>query len=451
MSVFSSIPKLSPLKTGLVLAITIGAFDDMAIATILPLIATELGGEQYYGAAFSSFVLASLFATVWAGKQCDVRGPRRPFILGLVLFAVGFLLAAIAPSMPIFVLARTVQGLGNGIIMALVFAVINLAYDKDQRPAALALISAAWVIPSLIAPTGAGIIAEYAHWRWVFPGLIPFLFLTAWLTLPVLKRYDVSDPTLGTTNTLVPAFRLSAGVALVLAMISQQDLSPLIVLGGVIFGVVISFKPFEMFMPAKIWSLGTGLAAAMGLRFSLNFVFFGCEVLLPYMLIQKYGFTAIEAGVVLTSSAIAWALGSQFQARLSSRLSTQVFLYIGGGLMCLAIVGIVSLVLFSVSVYWVYLFWSLAGFGVGTCFTCISAYAMSHTPVGEEGLQASAAGVSSALGVGLATGLAGAILNYGSHNEIALETTLLVLWAMTFLVAGLFLLIVRTRVVSTIR
>lgn len=419
----------------------------MAITTVLPLIAAELDGEQYYGAAFSSFVLASLFATVWAGRQCDAIGPRRPFILGLVLFAIGFVLAATAPSMPVFVLARVVQGLGNGVIMALVFAVINLAYDKEQRPAALALVSAAWVLPSLIAPTGAGIIAEFAHWRWIFPSLLPVLMLTAWLTLPVLKHYDINDSNRSTENTLLPAFRLSAGIAIVLAMISQQTLPPTVIAIGVLAGIAISFRPFELFMPARIWTLGTGLATAMGLRFTLNFVFFGCEVLLPYMLIHKYGFSAIEAGVVLTSSAVAWALGSQFQARLSHRFAPSVFLFIGGGMMCLAVIGVSSLIVLDVPVHWVYLFWSLAGFGVGTCFTCISAYAMSHTPVGEEGMQASAAGVSSALGVGLATGIAGAILNYGSHHQIALESTLVVLWIMTLVVALMFLVIVARRVV----
>lgn len=438
---------MSPLKVGLVLIIAIGAFDDMAISTVLPLIVADLGGEQFYGAAFAAFVLASLFATIWAGRQCDVKGPRIPFLICILLFLVGFAMAALAPNMPIFVLARAVQGFGNGIAMAIVFAVINLAYNEQERPTALALVSAAWVVPSLIAPTGAGIIAELVHWRWIFPSLIPLLLITAWLTLPMLKVFDLSTSAKTTANTLWPAFRLSAGVALVLALISQEILPLPVIAIGVVFGMWICFGPFRLFMPPGIFSLGNGLATAMGLRFLLNFAFFGSEVLLPYMLINKYGYTAIEAGIVLTSAAVAWALGSQFQARYSQRLTPATFLLIGGSLLFFAVSGIASLVLLGVNIYWVYLFWSFAGFAVGTSFTCISAYAMAHTAKGDEGASASAAGVASSLGVGLATGIAGAILNFGNRNDASLETTLAVLWVMTLSACAIFLVVVAIRVI----
>ncbi len=442
---------MSSLKLGLVLIIAIGAFDDMAISTVLPLIVADLAGEQFYGAAFAAFVLASLFATIWAGRQCDVKGPRFPFLVCVVLFFLGFLMAALAPNMPVFVLARAVQGFGNGIAMAIVFAVINLAYSETERPAALAMVSAAWVVPSLVAPTGAGAIAELAHWRWIFPALIPLLLITTWLTLPILKTFDQQSSNKTTENTLWPAFKLSAGVALVLAMISQELLPAPVIVVGITIGLWASFKPFEMFMPGSIWSLGTGLATAMGLRFFLNFAFFGSEVLLPYMLINQYDYSAIEAGVVLTSAAVAWALGSQCQAKFSRQTSPATFLFTGGALLCIAVVGMTSLIVFELNIIWVYLFWSLAGFAVGTSFTCISAYAMAHTAAGDEGASASAAGIASALGVGLSTGIAGAVLNLGHRIDASIESILLVLWGMTLIACLVFLLVVALRVVPQVR
>ena len=74
---------------GLVLVITLVAFEALAVATVLPAIEEELGGLRIYGWAFSGFLLASLVGITWAGGECDARGVVRPFVVGLTLFGVG--------------------------------------------------------------------------------------------------------------------------------------------------------------------------------------------------------------------------------------------------------------------------------------------------------------------------------------------------------------------------
>ena len=106
------------LTVGLVLNVTFVAFEALAIATIMPLVADDLGGIELYGWVFSAFLLANLVGIVVAGEFADRFGPALPFGAGLALFAVGLLIGGLAPSMPVLVAARAVQGLGAGAIPA---------------------------------------------------------------------------------------------------------------------------------------------------------------------------------------------------------------------------------------------------------------------------------------------------------------------------------------------
>src|SRR3712207_9596341 len=94
------------LAVGLVLAITMNAFEVMAVVTAMPAVAADLGGGHPYGAAFSVYMLAHLVALVFAGEQADPHGPAPPPRLGIVPFAIGLPLPAPAPSSVPLVIGR---------------------------------------------------------------------------------------------------------------------------------------------------------------------------------------------------------------------------------------------------------------------------------------------------------------------------------------------------------
>ncbi|MEO9255553.1 MAG: MFS transporter, partial [Tepidiformaceae bacterium] len=176
------------LTIGLVLAVTLVAFEALAVATVLPAAEKDLGDIYLYGWAFSAFLLMSLIGITWAGEQSDRHGPARPFIAGLTLFAIGLTIAGTAPSMWILVLGRAVQGLGAGVIPAVAYVCIGRGYTDSQRARMLAILSTAWVIPSLAGPGIAGVVADYLNWRVVFLGLLPLLLVVAPLTVSALRR-----------------------------------------------------------------------------------------------------------------------------------------------------------------------------------------------------------------------------------------------------------------------
>src|SRR5829696_10286907 len=87
------------LTVGLVLTITLVAFESLAIATVMPVVSDDLGGLGLYGWVFSGFFLGNLLGIVLAGEAADRRGTRLPFLAGLVLFSIGLVIGGSAQSM----------------------------------------------------------------------------------------------------------------------------------------------------------------------------------------------------------------------------------------------------------------------------------------------------------------------------------------------------------------
>ena len=181
------------LTIGLAMTVAFTAFEALAVATVLPATVKEIAGLALYGWTFSGFMLANLVGIVAAGGAADARGPAFPFMVGVALFVAGLVIAGLAPTMPVLVAGRIVQGLGAGGISAVSYAAIAAGYDDAAKPRMLALLSSAWVVPGLIGPALAGLIADHFGWRLVFLGLAPPTVLAATIATPPLRRLPRGD------------------------------------------------------------------------------------------------------------------------------------------------------------------------------------------------------------------------------------------------------------------
>ena len=180
-------PKQRGLTVGLVLTVSFSAFEALAVATVLPTAVAEIGGLDLYGWVFSVFMLANLVGLVTAGRSADLHGPARAFGVGVALFVLGLVWAGLSPTMSSVVAARSLQGLGAGAIGAVAYVAIKRAYSPEARPKMLALMSTAWVVPGLVGPALAGVMADFLGWRWVFLGLAPLSLLAAGFAFAPLR------------------------------------------------------------------------------------------------------------------------------------------------------------------------------------------------------------------------------------------------------------------------
>jgi len=186
-------PERRPLTIGLVLAVTLVAFEALAIATVLPVVSRDLGDLRLYGWVFSAFMLSSLIGIVVAGTLADRVPLGRPMLAGLGLFAAGLVIGGTAPSMEVLVAGRAVQGLGAGVVPAVAYVAISRGYPDGCRPRMFAVLSTAWVIPGLIGPAIAALVAAAVGWRWVFLGLLPLVAVAGLLSVVALRAVPRPD------------------------------------------------------------------------------------------------------------------------------------------------------------------------------------------------------------------------------------------------------------------
>ncbi len=124
---------------------------------------------------------------VAAGNWADRRGPAAPLYASVALFAAGLLIAGTAVSMPMLVAGRLVQGLGGGAMTVALYVVIARVYPARLHAQVFAAFSAAWVIPSMIGPFAAGVVAELSSWHWVFLGVVGLVVPALAMILPAMR------------------------------------------------------------------------------------------------------------------------------------------------------------------------------------------------------------------------------------------------------------------------
>jgi MFS family permease len=402
------------MTIGLVLTVTLVAFEALAVATALPAAEDDLGDVYLYGWAFSAFLLMSLIGIAYAGDRSDLGGPAGPFIAGLALFAAGLVIGGLAISMPMLVAGRAVQGLGAGAIPAVSYVVIGRAYPEALRARMLALYATAWVVPGLVGPGIAGVVAEYATWRLVFLGIVPFIAVAGILAARPLVALGPPPNPVPRKGQVTTAALLALGAGFVLGGLTTGNV--LLALPLAAAGCAIAWKPFVRLMPPGVLRARHGLAAAVAGMAVLNFAFFGADAFVPLMLTDVRGQTTVVAGIVLTVATLTWTSGTWMMERAGERLGRErliragMLLVAAGILMVLPVVGSAPVALAAVA-------WAVGGFGIGLAYPGFSLAALAATPEGQEGVAATSVKVAEFLAAAAGAGIAGAIVGAGDAGD----------------------------------
>lgn len=408
-------PAQRAITIGILLSITTIAIEGMAVATVMPSVAQDLGGLDAYGWAFSAFMLASLIGAISGGQLADRHPLTTPAAIGFVCFSAGLAIASAAPGWAVLLVARGVQGFGAGCISAVSYVTVARAYPERLRPRLLALLSSAWVVPALIGPAIAGQVAERFTWRLVFAGILPLVVVGASLVLPSLARLGASHPRPipTTSRRLSAALRLTAGVALVLAAASIPLLPLAVSIAAA--GLLVAIPALKRLLPARTLQLGAGLPSVIALRGVLAFGFFGTEALIPLGLSTERDVSPSMVGLALTAGALAWVLGSWIQDRAETLA--------GGSLVHRALRAVAGLVLIVMGIAAVALVvlspgapvvlaataWAVAGLGMGLAYPSTTLTALGLATPGDEGSAAASLQVAETVGVALGTGAVGAL------------------------------------------
>jgi MFS family permease len=402
-------PARRPLLIGLVLTITLVAFESLSVITVLPIVAKDLGNLQLYGWVTSAFFLGTLIGLVVAGELTDRHGPAAPFSVGLMIFGVGLLVGATAPRMEVLVAGRFLQGLGGGAVPAVAYAAIGRSFPPQLRPRVFAIMSTAWVIPGLIGPGLSSVVAQAIGWRWVFAGLLPFVAIAAVIptrALATLPPLALPGTARGST-TLIPATRVAVGAALALAGLTSGSWLALPLVAA---GALVGLGPLRSLLPAGTLVLARGLPAVVAVRGLLTFAFFGTDTFVPLAVTTVRHRSTMVAGFAVTAATMLWTAASWTQARLSRRWSGRRLVMVGLGIIAVGIALVLLSLSDSVPVAVIVLGWAVGGYGIGLSYSPLSSLTLRAAEDGREGAASASLQLSDTLGTALGAGVSGAIV-----------------------------------------
>ena len=376
------------LTTGLVLTVTLFASEALAVAAIMPKVAEDLG-RGGYGAAFSAFFLGSVVGVLFGGPLADHFGAARPFAGAALTFAAGLVVSGFAPTMAMLVGGRLLQGIGAGATTPIVYTAIGRAYPEAARLRMFAVISTAWVLPGVLGPGLAGLVAEHAGWRWVFLGLLPLVVVAVGAALPPLRRVRPSSA--AGSSALWPR-----GVARLAAAAAR---------------------------------LRAGVPTAVLLRGLLTCAFGAVDAFLPLAITSLRGRSVVFASLAVSLTTLVWTGGAWVADRLGRRVG-EVALIRGGHLLLTAgILAQVTVVVTSVPLIVPLAGAAVGGFGIGMAFSPLASLVLARAGDGQEGTASSALSLFENLGFAAGPGLTGALVAVGDARGWAEATALVIAWS----------------------
>lgn len=384
--------------SGAVALVALYAFEALAVATAMPTVAQALDGLSLYAMAFAGTLAASVVGMVAAGRWADRNGPRAPLQHGIAWFAIGLVVAGLAPTMWVLLLGRIVQGFGGGLMSVTLYVVVGRVYPPRLHARIFAAFAAAWVLPAIVGPVISGVIVEQLGWRWVFL-LVPLVAAAAALmVLPALRGIGPAAPdghaaAVGDERRILWAIGAAAS-ALLLHYGGQQRGATAAVLLAV--AAVALLACMLHLLPRGTLRAARGLPAVIALRGIAASAFFGTEVFLPLLLSRERGLSPTWAGVALTIGALGWSLGSWNRGRMHDPSPSRV-LRTGMAMLAGGIVVAASAVSQAVPVALAMGGWVVAGLGMGTVFPSLSVLTLQLSPESRQGVNASALQLCDAL------------------------------------------------------
>jgi MFS family permease len=413
-------------------AVLIGSMDAYIVSTAMPRVLAELHQPELYAWVASAFVLAQIVGLSLGGAWRDRAGFRLPFIVAVVVFGVGSIACAAAPSMSVLVLARAFQGLGGGGVTAVAFAAAA-SYPEALRLRMFGLISTVWGVVSVCAPLLGGFLTDTLGWRWIFLVNAPLCVLVILLGWRGFAGSAAADR--GRALPVVRAFLLALAVGGITAAPSTRwpiTLAPLVI------GVAAAwlFGREERRAEVRVIPLGTWLGrgpvgSSLHATMFYTAAYIGAGIFLPLYLVEVRGESATAAGLVLTVGGVMWTVGSIIASSLSYGRWPLRLVVIGALLISTAGLYVaLQELLGGLPLVFIYASWGLVGVGIGIAMLHLMNWAIAFSPPSQAGSVSGAVQTVRFVGSAAGGALMGALLNAIGADPAHIRTSIIAIFVL---------------------
>jgi len=312
------------IMMGILLAMFLSALEQTIVAPALPTIGRTLGDVENLSWTVTAYLLANTAVTPLFGKLSDIHGRRRMMLVAIVIFIVGSVACALAPSMPALIAARTLQGIGGGGILPIAHTIIGDMVSPMERPRYQSYTSIMFLVASIAGPVLGGVLTDYVHWTMIFWINLPIGLIALVMTERALRKLPRHDRPhrLDVAGALL---MVSAAMSLMLAMTwggTRYGWASVTILGllaasvvlWLLFALRIATAP-EPFIPLSVLSQPIVAATAAAGFFSVG-VIIGLSIFLPLYFELVLGFSPSGSGIGLIVFLAAATIGSFVAGRI---------------------------------------------------------------------------------------------------------------------------------------
>jgi len=398
-------------------ALFLGALDTLVMSAAMPSVVSEMGALHLYSWVFSAYMFSRAVAMPVFGKLADIYGCRNLFVVAIVVFMTGSLLAGISQNMVQLVLTRTLQGVGAGGSFALVYVVLSEISAPADRSKMMSWGSVVWGLASVLGPPLGGFVVAYFSWRWLFyinlplgivslAGILRYFRETRTKSAEAIIDYAGIVTMILSIIGLLLAFML-AGRTYAWRSRPVLGLLAVAILSGFLFLRVEQrarqpLLSIDFFAVRGFW---TGNAAA----FWCSFAIFSFSAFSPLFIQGAMGKTPASLGLAMLTLSLSWSLGAWVCGRTVERTGKRrisvfgALLLLGASGLALTFSAFTPLAAFAVAL-------SLAGLGMGFV-------SLATLLTVQESLDVSALGVATAtnqfarsLGGTIGVGISGSLV-----------------------------------------
>jgi MFS family permease len=397
--------------------ILLHATNETMVATIMPAMVGELSGVELVGWSLAVYEIGAITAGAVAGRMNSYISLRGNMVVAAIVYAIGAAICATAPSMPVFLAGRLVEGLGGGALMSLAFVSVERLFSPKIWPQLFGVMSAIWGIAAFSGPLLGAMMAEYLSWRWAFG-----LFAIAGLAVAVasfavlrgaaaVRRFTDAPPPF----PFAVLACLAAGVVMIaFAGVNVAPLRSSLLLAAGLAGVALFFaldarKPSTRLFPSSPFSprtpVGNGLI--MVASFSVATCSFG--VYGPLLLTSLHGVPLLTTGYIIAAESIAWSILSILVANLPPHRERLVI--VTGALMIAAGIAGFGYAVPAGNLPLVLACAILQGGGFGIAWPFVTRTIVAAAPEAERTIASSAVPTLQRIGYAVGAALCGIIAN----------------------------------------
>jgi EmrB/QacA subfamily drug resistance transporter len=423
-------PRLShqevvPIMVGLMLAMFLGALDQTIVATALPTIGRHFGDLGDLAWVVTAYLVTGTAVTPLYGKLADIHGRRAMMLTAITLFVAGSLACALAPGMTALILARALQGMGGGGLMALAQTVIADIVTPRERGRYQGYIAAVFATSSVGGPVLGGLLTEYLDWSLIFWINLPLGLAALGLCWQVLKRVPF-HPRRHALDLLGAGLMMGAAVVLLLALawggrrydwISAE-------IGGLLLLSVVLWSLFswrltaatEPFLPLSV--LGNPVVRAAALAGScVMAVLVGMTIVMPLYFETMLDLSAAESGLALIPQMAMTVIFSTVTGRAMVHLRHYKWIPLTGLTVALCALTVLAIWPDRLSLAGVLTVLGLTGGGLGSVFPVSTVCMQNAVASAQMGIATATANFFRRLFSALVVALLGAIVLGGLGGE----------------------------------